>query len=82
MLLVNQGRTAARRRFVSLGRDHNILVIQEHIRREPVAISFRVVNHSSLPIEIGAELHELGWLPVPEIRALAQGACTVSRIAP
>ncbi len=65
-LLVDQGVPVTRWRFRSLGLDHNVLVIQERIRRAPVSISFRVANRSDLPIEIGVEVHEMGWLPVPE----------------
>ncbi len=65
------GRRVARWRFRSRGIDHNILVIQERIRRAPEALSLVVTNRSGLPVEVGLEIHELGWLPVPEHTAAA-----------
>ncbi|MBM3492923.1 MAG: hypothetical protein FJX72_01175 [Armatimonadetes bacterium] len=60
------GRTLTRWRFRSRGLDHNVLFIQERIRRAPRSISLRVANRSTNAVKIQMEAHELGWLPVPK----------------
>ena len=65
------GATVARWRFTSRGLDHNVLMIHERIRRAPRAISFRLRNRSDAPVEVQLDVHELGWLPVPEQTAAA-----------
>jgi hypothetical protein len=65
------GRTLTRWRFRSRGLDHNVLVIQERIRRAPRSISLRVANRSTNAVSVQMEVHELGWLPVREHTAAA-----------